>query len=108
MRSSDAARHNSSSSWSQDSNSSLRKNFHRRRAAARVLTTAEARLVRTQEQLDRAREDAAPHLAEIDAVAGRLQSAERELSSARLRERMDALTLPAPGRSLDRGMGIER
>jgi excisionase family DNA binding protein len=46
----------------------------RRRAAARVLTTAEARLVRTQEQLDRAREDAAPHLAEIDAVAGRLQS----------------------------------
>jgi conjugative relaxase-like TrwC/TraI family protein len=80
----------------------------RRRAAARTLTTAEARLARTQEQRDLARQAAAPYLAEIDAVAGRLQSAERDLSSSRLRERMDALTRPAPGRAVDRGMGIER
>ncbi len=79
----------------------------RRRAAARVLTAAEARLVLAQEQLDHAREDAAPHLAEIDAATEQLQSAERDLSSARLRERLDQLSRPAPQRTLERGHGIE-
>jgi conjugative relaxase-like TrwC/TraI family protein len=79
----------------------------RRRAAGRGLEAAEARLVGAQEQLDHAREDAAPRLAEIDAAADRLQTAERDLSSARLRERLDELTRPAPQRSLERGHGIE-
>ncbi|MGH3452561.1 MAG: MobF family relaxase [Haloechinothrix sp.] len=80
----------------------------RRRAATRVLTVAEARLAAVQDQLDHARTVAAPHLAAIDAVAVRLQSAERDLSSARLRERLDQLSRPSPQRTLERGRGIER
>ncbi len=79
----------------------------RRRAATRVLTAAEARLVGAQEKLDHAPRDAAPHLAEIAAAADQLQSAERDLSSARLRERFDQLSRPSPQRTLERGHGIE-
>ncbi len=79
----------------------------RRRAAARVLTAAEGRLVGARKHLDHAREDAAPHLAEIAAAADLLQSAERDLSSARLRERLDQLSRPTPQRTLERGRGIE-
>lgn len=79
----------------------------RRRTAARVLTAAEARLVGAQEQLDHARTEAAPHLAEIDAASDNLQSAERDLSSARLRERLDQLTHRTRERTLERGRGIE-
>jgi len=79
----------------------------RRRAATRLLTAAEARLVRAQEKLDHARTEAAPHLAEIDVAADRLQSADRDLSSARLRERLDQLTHRTRERTLERGGGIE-
>ncbi len=72
----------------------------RRRAANRRLTAAESRLVGAQEQLDHVLERAAPHLAEINALEDRLRGAERDLSSARLRERMEALTRPASERSL--------
>jgi hypothetical protein len=64
-------------------------------------------VVRAQDQLDHARTDAAPHLAEIDAAADRLQSAERDLSSTRLRQRLDQLSRPTPHRTLERGHGIE-
>ncbi len=80
----------------------------RRRAANRDLTAAESRLGGAREQLDHALGRAAPLLAEQHAVEDELRDAERDLSSARLRERMDALTRPAPERSLDRGMEIER
>jgi conjugative relaxase-like TrwC/TraI family protein len=79
----------------------------RRRAASRLLTAAEARLAAAHDQFDDARTDAAPHLAEIDAVTDRLQTAERDLSSARLRERLDQLTLPSREPTLERGRGIE-
>lgn len=80
----------------------------RRRAASRLLAAAEARLAGAQDQLEDARTHAAPHLAEIDAIADKLQSAERDLSSARLRERLDQLSRPSPQRTLERGRGIER
>lgn len=79
----------------------------RRRAANRQLAPAESSLADARERLGHARRDAAPHLAEIAAASDQLQSAERDLSTARLRERLDQLTRPAPQRSLDRGHGIE-
>jgi conjugative relaxase-like TrwC/TraI family protein len=79
----------------------------RRRVATRVLTAAEAHLAAAHDQLDHARTHAAPHLAEIDAAVDRLQSAERDLSSTRLRERLDHLQHARPERTVERGHGIE-
>jgi hypothetical protein len=78
-----------------------------RRTASRGLTAAESRLAGAQEHLDLAREHAAPHLAYVGAAEERLQAAERDPSSVRLRERLDQLARPAPQRTLERGIGIE-
>lgn len=61
----------------------------------------------TLAQLGHALDDAAPLLAEINSANDRLQRAERDLSSARLRDRLDQLARPTPQRTLERGHGIE-
>ncbi len=79
----------------------------RRRPAGRDVAASESRLANARERFDCAAEHAGPHLAEVSAAEDRLRAAERDASSARLQERLDQLGRATPGRSLERGHGIE-
>ncbi len=57
-------------------------------------------------QRDAAADAVAPYVVEIDA-AERTSEKPRVLSNARIRERLDRLTLGPPARSIERGVGIE-
>ncbi|MDP8910161.1 MAG: hypothetical protein M3N47_13840 [Chloroflexota bacterium] len=79
----------------------------RRRTVAQGVSAAESRLTEVREQLEAAQDRSAPHVADVRAAEERLQAAERDATSARLRERLDQLTRPGPDRTLERGIGIE-
>ena len=82
----------------------------RRPVLRRAAADAADRVAAARDGLAEAQERAAPHLAVIDAASAQVREAEHAVGSARLRERLDALTRLAPERSLRRdiGIGIER
>jgi hypothetical protein len=49
----------------------------------------------------------APHTARIDAAEKDLRQAEHDASVARIRDRLDRLSLEPPSRTIERGVGIE-
>ena len=50
---------------------------------------------------------AAPHAARINAAEGNLRRAEHDASVARIRDRLDRLSMRPPTRTIDHGIGIE-
>ncbi len=68
--------------------------------AAQVVHTARG-------QRDLAAWIAAPFVTEIEARTADLQQAEDEVTRARLRDRLDRLTLPSPTCGVERGVGID-
>ncbi len=61
----------------------------------------------TQERLDDAERTAAPHVARIETAEADLQRAERDATTARIRDRLDRLTVEPPTRGIGRDLGIE-
>lgn len=60
-----------------------------------------------RERLYSAQREATPSVAEIDAATALVHQAERDASSARIRERLDRLSLEPPARSIERSIGID-
>jgi hypothetical protein len=79
----------------------------RRRALGQRVDHAAQAVHATRSRRDRAAKEAAPFVTEIEAQAADLQHAEDAATRARLRERLDRLTLASPTRGLERGIGID-
>lgn len=73
---------------------------------SRVLQADQVALA-ARDRRDRAAQRAAPYLTEIQARTADLHEAEQEASIARLRDRLDRLTVAAPTPSVERGAGID-
>ncbi|HVE45895.1 MAG TPA: MobF family relaxase [Acidimicrobiales bacterium] len=74
----------------------------RRRGPAERVKTAEIAYTTAADRHDVAAGDAAPHVAAVEALQSEVERVERELRSARLRDRFDQLEKQPPSRSLGR------
>jgi hypothetical protein len=74
----------------------------RRRAPAERVKTAEAKYATAADRRADAAREAAPHIAAVEALRADVERLDRELRSARLRDRFDALERPPQSRSLGR------
>jgi conjugative relaxase-like TrwC/TraI family protein len=74
----------------------------RRRAPAERVRSAEASCATAADRREVAARNAAPHTAAVDALRAEVERLDRELRSARLRDRFDALERQPPSRSLGR------
>jgi DNA repair exonuclease SbcCD ATPase subunit len=79
----------------------------RRRALTRSASSLADRLGPLQDRLTKLRDAAAPVVAELDQAEARVRDAKRDVTTARLSERLEQLGRTTPGRSLERGHGIE-
>jgi conjugative relaxase-like TrwC/TraI family protein len=80
--------------------------WRRRGVVQRVEQAAQA-VHATRGRRDLAAREAAPFLTEIEARAADVQQAEHKATYARLRDRLDRLTLASPTPGVARGVGIE-
>jgi conjugative relaxase-like TrwC/TraI family protein len=80
--------------------------WRRRRPTERV-EAASAAVDVAQRRRDAAEHAAAPFIAEVDALTVDLHDAERVASSARLRQRLDRLSVAQPARGIERRPGME-
>lgn len=74
----------------------------RRRGPAERVKAAQVAYATAADRHDIAARDAAPHVAAVEALRSDIERVERELRSARLRERFDQLERQPPSRSLGR------
>jgi conjugative relaxase-like TrwC/TraI family protein len=79
----------------------------RRRALKQRVEHAAQVVHATRSQRDLAAREAVPFITEIETRTADLQQAEHEARHARLRDRLDGLTLAPPARGLERGVGID-
>jgi hypothetical protein len=79
----------------------------RRRALKQRVEHAAQVVHATRSQRDLAAREASPFITEIETRTADLQQAEHEAAHARLRDRLDRLTLAPPTRGLERGVGID-
>ncbi len=79
----------------------------RRRSLAPAVQRASEALSEARSRLVTAEQAASPHVSRIDAAEDELHRAEREASTARIRDRLDRLTVEPPTRGIERGLGIE-
>jgi conjugative relaxase-like TrwC/TraI family protein len=79
----------------------------RRRALKQSVDYAAQVVHATRSQRDSAAREAAPFVTEIETRAADLQQAEHEATHARLRDRLDRLTLAPPTPGLERSVGID-
>ncbi|MGH9214735.1 MAG: ATP-dependent DNA helicase, partial [Acidimicrobiales bacterium] len=79
----------------------------RRRGMASLLRDASRALDAARAKFDVLERDASPHTVRIDAAEQTLRQAEREASVARIKDRLDRLSLEPPSRTMERGAGIE-
>jgi conjugative relaxase-like TrwC/TraI family protein len=79
----------------------------RRRGLAQQVGLASDVIADVRERLQVAQREAAPSVAEIEAATALVGQAERDASTARIRERLDRLSLEQPARSIERSIGID-
>lgn len=79
----------------------------RRRGIAQLVHQASEALAGARSRLEAAEHSATPHFARIRDAEANLRTAEHEASTARIRDRLERLTVEPPGRGIDRGLGIE-
>ena len=80
--------------------------WRRRRGPGLRVRAAEAVLLTATDCHALATRDAAPHTAEVDARLADVERAERAVSAARMRDRLDRFASQPPSRSLDRAPSI--
>ena len=81
--------------------------FWRRRGLGERVEHAAEVVQSARDRRDRAAQQAAPYVTEIQARTADLHEAEHEASIARLRNRLDRLTTAAPTHGVERSAGID-
>ncbi len=79
----------------------------RRRAMGSPVHDASDTLEAAQSKVEILERAVEPHMARIRAAEANLHQAEREASVARIRDRLDRLSIEPPSRAIERGVGIE-
>jgi len=79
----------------------------RRRRPARSVADASEALTDATGRRDAAEHAAAPYLADVDAAEAQVEHAERYATTARMRDRLESLSLTAQARGIGRGVGID-